>query len=305
MEVPLDKNAARPGTGTLITTLAIGVIATSFGSILVRFSQEAPSLTIAFYRLLWACLILTPVYWMSSSPKPSLISQRLIVAGSALALHFAFWIGSLRYTSVAVSVLLVSTSPALVAAYSHFFLKERLTRYGLTGLSLALSGTLVLVWNDLSRLGDWRGALLALLGALMFGIYLISGRTIRKKRSLIHYVYPTYLVAAAVLAILLVFSGQSVTGFSRGTFLFLFLLGLVPQCLGHTSYNWALEYLSATTISTLTLAEPFLATILAWWLLGEGIEAIIIAGAILVGTGIYLISRWGIEVAPAASSNPN
>ena len=231
-----------------------------------------------------------------------MINKGLLIAGCALALHFAFWIASLRYTSVAVSVLLVNTSPALVAVYSHFSLRERLTRRGITGLSLALSGSLVLVWDDLSRLGDWRGATLALLGAVMLGVYLLSGRTIRQTRSLIHYVYPTYVIAAAVLGILVLLSGYSLTGFSTRTYIFLFLLGLVPQSLGHTSYNWALEHLSATTISTLILAEPVLATILAWWLLGEEVGPVIIVGAVLVGAGIYLVSRWGIETAPERSS---
>ena len=300
-EAPLDKKN-RPSLESLILILVIGILSTSSGSILVRFSQEAPSLTIAFYRMLWACLLLAPFYWLSSSPRPAMINKGLLIAGCALALHFAFWIASLRYTSVAVSVLLVNTSPALVAVYSHFSLRERLTRRGIAGLSLALSGSLVLVWDDLSRLGDWRGATLALLGAVMLGVYLLSGRTIRQTRSLIHYVYPTYVIAAAVLGILVLLSGYSLTGFSTRTYIFLFLLGLVPQSLGHTSYNWALEHLSATTISTLILAEPVLATILAWWLLGEEVGPVIIVGAVLVGAGIYLVSRWGIETAPERSS---
>jgi drug/metabolite transporter (DMT)-like permease len=246
--------------------------------------------------MLWACVLLAPFYWLSSSTQRTIIDKGLLLAGCALALHFAFWIASLRYTSVAVSVLLVNTSPALVAAYSHFALKERLTRRGLAGLVLALFGSLVLVWNDLSRLGDWRGAALAVLGALMLGIYLLAGRTIRQTRSLIQYVYPTYLSAAAILGVLVLFSGSSLIGFSTHTYLSLFLLGLVPQSLGHTSYNWALGHLSATTISTLILAEPVLATLLAWWLLGEKVGLFIIAGGVFVGAGIYLVSRWGTEV---------
>jgi drug/metabolite transporter (DMT)-like permease len=91
------------------------------------------------------------------------------------------------------------------------------------------------------------------------------------------------------------FSGYSLSGFAAHTYLSLFLLGLVPQSLGHTSYNWALGHLSATTISTLILAEPVLATILAWWLLGEKVGLLIIVGGVFVGAGIYLVSRWSIE----------
>jgi drug/metabolite transporter (DMT)-like permease len=303
VEAPLNKKTA-PRLENLFLILVVGVLSTSVGSILVRFSQEAPSLTIAFYRMLWACLLLAPFYWFSSSPRGRIINKGLLLAGCALALHFAFWIASLRYTSVAVSVLLVNTSPALVAVYSHFVLKERLTQRGLAGLVLALFGSLILVWNDLSRLEDWRGAALAVLGAVMLGIYLISGRTIRQTRSLIRYAFPTYLIAAAFLGVLVLLSGYSITGFSAHTYLALFLLGLVPQSLGHTSYNWALGHLSATTISTLIMAEPVLATILAWWLLGEKVGLLIIVGAVFVGLGIYLVSRWGIEAGVDKSPVP-
>lgn len=294
--------SAGPSRLKLIFLLSGGLLAISFGSILVKLSQDAPSLTISFYRMFWAGVALTPFYFFSSGrrtdgfPKTERSSLAWwVVAGLALAFHFVFWIGSLRFTSVAVSVLLVSTSPVVAAALSWFVHKEILTIRGAGGIALSLVGVGVLLWNDVSSLRDWRGAVLAVAGAVMFGVYLVAGKRIRRTRSLIAYVYPTYVIAAVVLAILLLISRLPVAGFSNSTWFYLFLLGIGPQCLGHTSYNWALKYLAVTVVATLTVAEPVLASSLAFWILGEGVDSTVFVGGGFVAVGIVMVSIWGTE----------
>lgn len=261
---------------------------------MVRLSQEAPSLSIAFFRMLWASLLLAPVYWFKKPPAPIASWPLQLLTGCALALHFAFWIASLRYTSVAVSVLLVNTSPAIVAAFSYLFLGERLTLRGLLGLFSALSGGVLLFWNDLQNLNDWRGSVLALAGAVMLAIYLLVGRTVRQKTALIGYIFPTYTLAAILLSLIIWTTETPVLGFSWKTYFFLLLLGLVPQCIGHTSYNWALRYVPATLVSMIILGEPVLATLMAWLILGETVGPVVLVGAAFVAIGIFIVSRWGI-----------
>jgi len=162
------------------------------------------------------------------------------------------------------------------------------------------------MWNDVIQFGDWRGSLLALLGAVMLSIYLLGGRKLRQDTSLTGYIYPTYLTAALLLTAIVIFTQTPILGFSWKTYFFLALLGLVPQCIGHTCYNWALRFLSATLVSTIILGEPVLATLLAWWILSETIGPVVLLGACLVGIGIFAVSRWGIvtpppKMAPTAS----
>jgi len=278
----------------LILILSIGLVCVSSGSILVRLSQEAPSLVIAFFRMFWASLLLTPLYWLNR-PAEKVSSWPLqLLTGLALALHFAFWIASLGYTSVAVSVLLVNTSPAVVATFSYLFMGERLTLRGMMGLLCSFLGGAILVLSDLHRLGDWRGSLLAVLGAIMLAVYLLVGRKLRQDTSLLAYIYPTYLLAALTLAIIVISSHSTVLSFSWRTHFFLLLLGLVPQCIGHSCYNWALRYLSATLVSIIILGEPVLATLMAWWILEETVGPVVLVGAVFVGLGIFAVSRWGI-----------
>ncbi len=289
---------SKPRTSTLLLILAVGMVSVSFGAILVRWAQEAPSLTIALYRMAWAWVLISPFYWSgagreSSQEGKSESSWWFLAAGAALALHFAFWIGSLRFTTVAVSTLLGNTAPVMVAAMAFVFLKERLSARGLLGIGLAVAGATTLVWQDLGLVGNPRGPLLALAGAAMLALYLVVGRRVRRGRSLLHYVFPVYGCAALCLLLMTAVAGEPLRGFQTSTHLSLFLLGLVPQCLGHTSYNWALRYLSATVVSSLVLAEPILATVWAWLLLSEGLTGMTLVGGVLVGGGLLLVVRWG------------
>jgi len=294
--------SAPPGRAKIFTVLGLGLGAISFGSILVRFAGEASPLVIAFYRMVSSLMILAP-FCLGGNLRPLLRFDRVrILAGSALALHFAFWISSLSHTSVAVSVLLVNTSPALVAALSALLFAERMNRWGVTGIGLTLGGSVLLVKNDLSRLGDPTGAALALLGALAFGVYLVAGRKIRKTESLLQYVIPVYFIAAVVLGALVLAAGHPLRGFSGRTWLCLFLLGLVPQILGHTSYNWTIRYVPATLISVVVVLEPFLAAAWAWWLLDEPVTLPVAGGGALVASGIALVSSWGFK--PGKSRGP-
>lgn len=299
----------RVGRVEATAVLGLGLVAVSLGAILVRFSQEAPSLSIAFYRMAGATVLLTPAFLLrsrSTTPQYRRWDGPRFVAGLALALHFAFWIASLRFTSVAVSVLLVNTSPLFVACTSHLFLGEKLTRRGALGLGATLLGTLFLALGDIRALGDWRGTVLALAGAVALAAYLLAGRHIRQSSNLISYVYPTYSIAAITLLLLALLSGSELSGFSSRTYGFLLLLGLIPQAIGHTSYNWSLRYLPATSVSTLILGEPILATLFAWWILYEPFQLHLLPGAVLVMTGIFAVVSGGVrQDRPAASAVPD
>lgn len=285
----------------LQSILVFGILGISSGSILVKSIPEVPALVIAFFRMSWAAVVLFPfLLWersgsSTSEPLPVGALRWRVLAGVSLALHFAFWISSLKFTLVAVSVVLVNTTPVLVTGAAYFLFGEKLKPIGLLGLLCAVLGAVLLVVDDLRATGGWRGPGLALLGAAAFGVYLLCGRHLRSGQSLLQYVIPTYALAAVVLGILVVLGGISVRpAFAPQTMLVLFLLGVVPQGVGHTAFNWALGHLPVTVVSCLTLAEPVVATILAFFLLGETLSVVTAGGCLLVGIGILTVTRWGV-----------
>jgi len=291
--------------------LTFGILAVSTAAIFIRFAQsEAPSLVIAAYRMGLSALILAPYAWLRHRQELRSLDRRSLalaaLSGLFLALHFAAWITSLEYTTVASSVVLVTTTPLWVALLSPFFLKESLTRPVLLGLGLALSGGLVVglsdacVWQgglvcpslaEMVRGQAFLGDALALFGALMAASYIMIGRSLRMQLSLGAYIFVVYGMAALVLLGLVLWSGQPLGGYSSPTYGWFLLLAVVPQLFGHTVFNWALRYISAAYVSVTLLGEPVGSTILAYFLLQESPTWIKIIGAILILTGISVASR--------------
>ena len=295
-----------------VVALGFAILAVSTASILIRFAQQdAPSLVIAAYRMVLAVMILAPSAVTTHHKEITSFSFKTLLlalfSGIFLALHFASWITSLEYTTVASSVVLVNTAPLWVALISPLFLNESLSRYALAGLVLAFAGGILiglsdactfhgfqLTCPDLSQLlqaGSFTGNLLALFGAFCAAGYIMIGRKLRPGMSLVGYTFVVYGMAALGLVIMVLAAHQPVWGYPARTYLWFLLLALVPQLLGHSTYNWALRYVSATFVSIGLLGEPIGSTILAVIFLNEIPSAGKIFGAILILTGIYFASR--------------
>lgn len=274
--------------------LLIGIIAVSAASILIRKAQtEAPSLVIASYRLTIASLAVVPVaVWRHQNEFHKLrIREWLLAAGSGvfLAFHFAAWVTSLEYTSVTSSLVLDATSPLWVAVGSWVLLRERLARPVVCGLIVAVAGSFVIALGDMTqgtRSPSLLGNSLALLGALMVTGYWLIGRRVRASLSLAPYVAIVYSAAAVVLLMMVGAAHQSLVGYDPVIYMWLVLLALVPQLIGHSSFNWALARLPAVFVAVATLGEPMGATVLAYILLGETPTVIRMFGAALVLAGI-------------------
>jgi drug/metabolite transporter (DMT)-like permease len=276
--------------------VGIGVSVVSTAAILIRLAQaDTPSLVIAAWRLVLASLVLAPIALVGHRAELRGLTRRewasLLVAGLLLALHFVAWITSLAYTSVAASVVLVSSNPLFVGLASHLLLRERLTRGMVVALLIASSGSVLIGLGDLRRGVHWLwGDALALVGAMAAAGYFLIGRRLRARLSLLAYVFPVYGTAAVTAMTVMLLSGVPTLPRHSQTWLWLLLLALGPQIVGHSSLNWALRYLSATYVTLATLVEPIGSTLLAWWLLKESPSPWAVAGGILVLSGIAIAS---------------
>ncbi|MBN2346453.1 MAG: DMT family transporter [Candidatus Aminicenantes bacterium] len=276
--------------------LLTGIAAVSMGSIFVRFAQaEASSLAIAAWRLSLATLFLLPVSWLRHRSQWRSVRGRdwawIAAAGACLAVHFATWITSLEYTSVASSVALVSTSPLWVALLAWIFWRESLTRSLLAGLALALGGSLMISFAETRAAISSKpllGNALAMAGALAVSGYWLIGRHLRRRMPLIPYITMVYGSAAMLLLAVAVLLRQPLAGFRPSIYVWLLLLALLPQLLGHSSFNWALGHLPASYVAIATLGEPVGAALLASLFLGEFPSPLKIAAAFLILTGITL-----------------
>jgi drug/metabolite transporter (DMT)-like permease len=306
---PMTSNEAKAPISPFLG-LIIGVLASSSASIMIRFAQgEAPSLVIAAYRLALASLILLPISLFRRGNDYRALRPRhlllIIIAGISLAAHFATWISSLEYTSVASSAILVSTSPIFVSLLAPFFLKEAVTSKHRIGIMIAFAGSILIGLSDVCRnhgrfecppLSSFfrgtaiQGDLLALAGALSIVAYLLIGRYLRAKIPLLPYIFLTYSVAATSLIITVFLMDLEPFHYTPRTYLWFLLLALIPQLVGHNSVNWALRYLPASIVSVTLLLEPVASTTWAYLLLNEQPLSSVLIGGVLVLTGIGLAS---------------
>ncbi len=273
--------------------LALGVLAVSTGAVLVR-SCSVPSLGIASWRLVLAALGLLALCSWRRCPGLAAFQGRdrtlAVLSGLFLALHFAAWITSLSMTSVASSVVLVTTAPLWVGLGSRILLREDPGRIFWQGLALALAGTAVVALVDSSPTGQapnpLLGNALALLGALAASAYLLSGRKLQRKVDTLSYVSVVYGVAALALVGTAWLWGTPLTGYQGRDWLLLGLLALVPQGVGHTLLNRSLRIFQAGIVATALLGEPVAASALAWMVLGEPVGPWQILGGCLILVGV-------------------
>ena len=283
--------------------LAAAVLIVSCAAILIRVAQGegVNSITIAAWRLTIAAALLWPLAWKSASKEIGAWRKQdwLLggIAGLFLALHFAAWISSLAYTSVASSTALVTTNPIWIALVSWLFFRERLDGWLVFGIAAAVAGSALIFLSD-ANLADGIGGsnpmlgnLLAVVGSLTVCGYLLIGRRLRRTMSLLPYIWLVYTAAAVVLMMTAVLSGATLTGFSTLAWLCLIGLALGPQLLGHSAINWALKHVSATFIAITILGEPIGSAMLAWLIFDERFAPLQLAGFAMLLAGIYLASR--------------
>ncbi len=284
--------------------LIVGVLIAAWASILIRWAGEAPSLVIAASRMVLTALILTPICLARGVQRELRGLDRrsillVILSGVALALHFATWISSLAMTTVASSVVLVSTHPLFVGFATHFVLKERVSRLAAAGIVVAVLGSVLVGYGDFGLSGEaLLGDLLALLGGLTAAIYFLLGRRLRQQLSILAYIWPVYSVSAVILLAICLLSGYGFGGYAPVTYLMFLLLAVGPQLLGHSSMNFALGQLSAVFVTVVVLGEPIGSSVLALLLLGEVPPwpaflggALILGGIVLAGQGEGRASR--------------
>lgn len=281
--------------------LGLGVMIISSSSILIRYAQAdgVSSLSIAAIRLALASVALTPFALASRAAELRALSRRdlllAIAAGVLLAAHFVAWVSSLAYTSVADSTALVTTNPIWIAVASAVLFQERMRKMLIAAIGLTLCGGVFIFFAGSGASGAQPdpalGNTLALLGSFAVSGYLLIGRSLRRRLSLLAYIWLVYTSAAIALVVTALLAQAPLWGFSPAAWAFLFALALGPQLMGHTVFNWALKRVSATFIALAILGEPIGSAALALLLFDEGFSRLQIIGFVLLLCGIYLGAR--------------
>ncbi len=286
----------------IILNSLLGILGVSFASIFIKECQDVPSLVLSMYRLDIAALILLLMNLVNKKRLLPIQNRELFLgflSGVFLALHFYFWIASLKYTSIASSVVLVSTNPFFVVIISLLLMKEKFSSKILIALLASFIGTLIITASDSNLFGTkidkiaLFGDLLAIIGAFSVSFYFIIGSRLRKSMDTNKYITLVYTSAAVFITILVAFANVSITNYSAKDFSFMFLLAIIPQLIGHTAFNWVLKYLKAAAVAITTLGEIIGSSILAYIFFGQTISFWQFVGILFIMSAILISIRYG------------
>lgn len=286
----------RPLTGPAFNpyfALIAGVLAVSTGAIFVRLATDVPALVIAAYRVGLASAVIVPIAWIKARAELLSLSRRdLALAGLSglfLALHFGTWITSLGYTSVANSVVLVNTTPLWVGLFTPLITGERVKPTVALGILISVAGAVIIGIDDFATGGEaLLGDLLALAGSVCAAVYLLLGRNLRRRLSLLAYICVCYASAAVILWLFVLVLRLPATGFSDASYACLWAMALITQLIGHSSYNWALKWFSTSLIAVSLLGEPVGSTVMAYFLFDEGLTTAKVIGGVMILCAITL-----------------
>jgi drug/metabolite transporter (DMT)-like permease len=291
--------------------LAVAVVAVSTSAILVRWST-APSAVKALYRVVFTVALLLP--WAVTryrddfrrlGPRDALFAG---VTGVALAVHFAAWFESLEWTSVAASVTLVQSQPLFVALGAWAFLDERVTRGRVAGILVAVAGMVAMSLGEflsgvaLAGSRPLYGNALAVVGAVAAAGYVLAGRSIRQRVSLVPYVTVVYSVCAVTLLGITAWDGHALVGYPPREWLLFVAMAVGPGVFGHTVLNWVLAHVDSSVVSVSLLGEPVGSTLLAFLLLSEVPTLPTVVGGTVVLLGIAVTTTATTATADATDA---
>jgi len=281
--------------------LALGLTSFGFAPILVRLATEYSAVQISTIRTVLGALILIPIYLSRNkeidSATPILKKEHkwMALAGIMLGLHFMSWTGSLYFTSVASASVLVTIHPIILILAERTLYRINFAVTVWIGVGIAFMGSMLLGYADYNAestfINPALGNALAFIAAVIFAIYFLIGRRVRQNHSLIEYLFPVYTWAAITSVVILII----VEGFTFPLDQKILLIGLGlaagPQIIGHGALNYAIKYVSPTLLSTLILAEPLLASLLALFLFEELPSVISISAMCIILLGVSLTWR--------------
>ena len=275
----------------IYTILIVGLLAISTSPVIAKLLPLVPAAVIAFWRMTFASAML----WGYSSirPQESITPKNIrlvLAAGFLLAMHFIFWFGALKLTSIVNTTVLGIVAPAFTLLFERLWYRRKLSWITITALLIILVGGIIVQGNDLGYLqGSGLGNIMAILSAVFLGSVFLIGSKVRKTTPVITYTRTVYTVSAIVLLVSSLILDNLLLGYTKNDYFWLFMLGLIPTLIGHTAFSYSVKFVSPTVIAAFPLGEPIIASYLAWLLFAERVPFYVVGGGLIIFIGLIIL----------------
>ncbi|HEX5006236.1 MAG TPA: DMT family transporter [Hyphomonadaceae bacterium] len=267
-----------------------GAVAIGFAPIGLRLSEFGPQAT-GFWRFFFALPLIAAVIYSQGGKlgRPSLMS---LVAGAFFGFDIVFWHASLVMTSVANATFIVNLGNAAVGLVAWIVLKERPAKIWPVALAIALLGALLLSRGaNGGNAGALAGDILALIAAVMVGLYLFFAKLARRTESAMQVLFWSTAVTLIVCFFASLARQESLVPPEPSWFIAPLFLAVVAHVLGQGLIVAGVGRTPAALAGILLLIQPVAAALIAWPLFGETLTLAQLAGAALVLAGVWLAGR--------------
>ena len=273
--------------------LIVGLFAISTSPVIARLLPLVPATVIAFWRMASASSMLWTYSYIKPQPPIKKNNIKLIIlAGFLMAMHFIFWFGALKLTSIASTTILGIVAPAFTLLIERFYYQKKLKRPTIVGLLIIFTGCVIVQGNEINSFsGAGLGNIMAIISAIFLGCLFLLGSIIRKTTPVISYTRMLFSVSAGVLFIVSIVLHFPLLGYSNMDYFWLLMLGLIPTLIGHTAFSYSVKFISPSVIAAIPLGEPIIASALAMILFNEIITYNVILGGVFIVIGLILLIK--------------
>jgi len=275
-------------------------------AIRITQSEGVPSLVIVLVRLWLVSVGLLPVIWLRFRAELFALTRRQAFlsgfAGFWLALNLLLLFVSLEYTSVMMTSVLRRTTPMWIVLPEILIFGVVFSRRFWLSLALTLVGVTLVGFGGLSAIeagsDPLLGGALALIGSFCFGAYILIGRQLNNVIPPLLYSFLVFFSAALVISVFVAASGTPVTGYSASGYLWILIVTILAQVIGHIFMNLSLQFFTATAMAIILQIAVVGSALIALFLFGEIPSAAQILGSALVIYGVIVASiertgaRW-------------
>lgn len=267
--------------------LTISVIALSFAGPLVKKTEEASPFVLGFIRLALSTLLVLPFGRPWQIRKPGNSIKWAIASGFCFFVHLTSWFYALRHSPVAIATTMLALLPVTVIAYEYMFFRKRPQQNQIIGIGIAIVGTMVVVYNSLNT-PELVGISLMLVALVAGGLYLMTSMKAQEHLNTWQTVSILYPTTCLCFGIMVLITGHPVTGFQPSTYAWIASVAVIPTFFGHSLLNMSCKRLSPVIATTATLAEPFIASLIAWVWFGQSVSLLSAIGAVIIIAGIFV-----------------
>lgn len=275
--------------------LFAGAIAMGVSPVFVRFAAVDP-----FVSAFWRVTMALPLLWIwariensgrgrRAVPLMRRFSPLVVLAGVLFAGDLVFWHLSIHHTTIANATLLATLSPVWVVLGSRFLIRETVARGTVAGLALCIAGAALLVGAGFQvHPGRLVGDLYGVVTSLFFGSYVLVVRVLRKSMGAGEMMFLSSVVTAAVLLVVALAGGGPMWPPTLAGVASLVSIAVFSHVGGQGLTAFALGHLPAAFSSLVIFVEALAAAITGYFVFGEDMTPLQMAGAATLILGIWI-----------------